>query len=279
MLGASDSWSATIDGAVIKSDSSSNFNIKALSSGVDLNSIHKGKHNIDFSAGYVEFYPFVQFKEGISKKNLKKRYHEIANGNEDFVREGGADGNSLLGYVTLISSDKKSATLSMLAYKGAVNNNITGSDATPKAITNADMYIGDSNVKSIYSDLQAKEINVPFYQAGKGTKLILTFWNDRTKHQSRTMSMSIFPEGHHKAKTVEKKTVDGVNILDMNLWIDGFAPKSSSGIVQITDIKNMGHGQLGKGNPASFISTILQTSKHGGKISIDSWSYAPASGF
>jgi len=279
MLAPSDIWRATIDNGIITSKSNSNFNKRALLDGVDLDSVNSKFKEIDFSVGYMEFYPFVQFDTNVTKKNIRDRYHKIVKDDNEFVRDSGADSSSLVGFVTLQSSDNREATLPMMAYKGAISSSITGDDATPKSITNPSFYIDEDNVDEIYKDMQSREILVPFNNKAKGVKLIMTFWNDKRDKQNRKFLVSTFKGAKSIIDNEEKHITDSVEIINIESLIKKSHSNHNSGIVQIKNITNLDDGQFEGDEKASVIPTILQTSKHNGKISIDSWVYAPSIGY
>jgi hypothetical protein len=190
LLSPSDVWTGTMttnaDGnPIIVSSDDSNYVSKILeeNGGIVLN---EQNPNGSFKAGYVEFYPLVQFDEGsddiVSKDVLKERFFNIETVDSADVilnyNMSDVDNNSVTGIVTLVNNSV-AMTLPMTAVEGTSEEPVYGNKMSASFNTQAEAYMGyDGNVEDLMNVLEKETVSIPFENQGTNSQVLFTAWND-----------------------------------------------------------------------------------------------------
>ncbi|MFA9372763.1 MAG: hypothetical protein ACERKK_01275 [Poseidonibacter sp.] len=251
-----------------------------LAVGKDLNaqSISAGHENVDFSRGYIEIYPIAQFKEGstnkVQKDILVKRWDALANGDmsNPKLRKNGVDGNSLSGITSYKTNNKETASMNMTAFEGTHSKQKTGASIRYSEDTSPSILLGQSEKKQILELLQNSTTSFTYDNYGKEQFVYLTFPFGYTHNQERVFKLTV--RDMQENKEVEKEVIfsprvskkqysikNELAVIPVNELIEltNNAGKFKEGMIQIKEIRNRSNHQLGQGQYASFLPTLVST--------------------
>lgn len=285
-LSPGDVWSGqicdTYGKILLTSDDDSNHPAARdiLAVGKDLNghSINVGHTNVDFSRGYIEIYPIAQFKEGskrkVQKDILVKRWNALSNGDlsNPKLRKNGVDENSLSGVITFKTNNRETASINMTAFEGTHSKQRTGSSIRYAEDTSPSLLLGQSEKKQILKLLQNSTTSFTYDNYGKEQFVYLTFPFGYTANQERVFKLTV--RDMQENKEIEKEVIfspriskklytikNELAVIPLNELIEltNNSRSFKEGMIQIKEIRNRSNHQLGKGQYASFLSSVVST--------------------
>jgi hypothetical protein len=284
-LSPGDVWEGKVcpsaNGVILTSNDDSNHPAvkKVLANGKNLTEQSKsaGHTNIDFSKGYVEIYPIAEFNEGsnrkVNKEILVKRWDALIKGDTSNpkLRENGVDGYSLSGVVSFETEGSETASIPMLAFKGADDKQVTGSAIAYSNDTSPELLLGADKEHQILKALQKRTTSFYYNNGGKDQFINLTFPFGYVNNQVRTYKVTVRDMSENKNK-VEKvvifspaiaKKPSTINNEVASISIEDIIAHTNNpamfekGMIQIKDITNETNVQLGEGKTASFIAVKI----------------------
>ena len=289
-LSPGDVWSGTLcqkaDGDVYlnSTDDSNHPQIATLlaTTGKDITkqSAIAGNTNVDFTTGYIEVYPIAEFDEGSDKKVdkaiLVKRWDNLIKGEIPAnTLKNGVDGYSLAGKVSFETDNKTYSSLPMVAYKGCKEDLITGSAIAYGNDTGPSILFGTKKRFELLKIMQHKKVAFTYTNYGKDQYIVFTYPFGYAKDQLRKFKFTVrdMQENKDKAESVifspapkavanfMKNEVAIISVADLINKTKN-PSKYESGQIQIEDITNVSDVQLGAGEYASFIPTLVTFDKN-----------------
>ena len=285
-LSPGDVWAGTlceVQGRVIlRSEDDSNHPsvAKILSQGKDLtaHSMLSGHKDVDFRNGYVEIYPIAQFDEKstnkVDKSVLIKRWDMLS---ESMMPAGnllkdGVDEDSLSGVVSFVTNDKETASINMVAFENAHSKQKMGNSIAYAEDTSPEVLLGQKEKIEILKLLQNNTTSFVYDNFGHEQSLYITFPFGYTQDQERSFKLIVRDMSENKdiEKTVifsprPTKTKYSIKnelaIIPVNSLIALTSNTSSykKGMIQVKEITNISNHQLGFGQYASFLPTLVST--------------------
>lgn len=285
-LSPGDAWSGTlcdIGGKVIlRSEDDSNHPAvkKVLSQGKDItaHTMSAGFTNVDFTRGYVEIYPIAQFDEEstnkVDKSILVDRWDSLISGitSHGKLRKNGVDENSLSGSISFITNEKETATQQMVAFKNAHSKQKIGTVINYSSDTSPEGLLGQKEKVEILELLQNSTTSFMYDNFGYEQSLYMTFPFGFTSGQERSFKITVRDMSENK--DVERTVIfspspakskysikNELAVIPVNELI-GLTSNSSNfkkGMIQIKEITNISNHQLGSGEYASFLSSLVTT--------------------
>jgi hypothetical protein len=285
-LSPGDVWEGTVcqsdNGVILTSDDDSNHpavkEILARGKNLTLQSEKAGHTNVDFTTGYVEIYPIAEYNEGSTKKVdknvLVKRWDALIAGDtsDPKLRRNGVDGYSLSGVVSFEVNGMETASIPMLAFKGANDKVVTGSAIAYSNDTSPELLLGPEKKHQILKVLQKRTTSFYYDNGGKDQYIYLTFPFGYVDDQIRTYKVTVRDMSENKDK--EEKVVifspaipnkphtvtNEVGIISVEDIIahTNHPENFKKGMIQIKDITNNIDEQLGEGKIASFIAVKIR---------------------
>lgn len=285
-LSPGDVWSGkicdTFGKILLTSDDDSNHpaakDILAVGKDLNAQSISAGHENVDFSRGYIEIYPIAQFKEGstnkVEKDVLVKRWDALSKGDKSNpkLRKNGVDGNSLSGITLYKTNNRETASMNMTAFEGTHSKQRTGASIRYSEDTSPSILLGQSEKKQILKLLQNSTTSFTYDNYGKEQFVYLTFPFGYTHDQERIFKLTV--RDMQENKEVEKEVIfsprvskkqysikNELAVIPVNELIEltNNATKFKEGMIQIKEIRNRSNHQLGQGQYASFLPTLVST--------------------
>ncbi len=285
-LSPGDVWSGkicdTYGKVLLTSDDDSNHpaarDILAVGKDLNAHSRNVGHNNVDFSRGYIEIYPIAQFKEGSTRKVQKdilvKRWDALSNGDlsNPKLRKKGVDENSLSGIISFKTNDRQTASINMAAFEGTHSKQRIGSSIRYAEDTSPSLLLGQSERKQILKLLQNSTTSFTYDNYGKEQFVYLTFPFGYTANQERVFKLTV--RDMQENKEIEKEVIfspriskklytikNELAVIPLNELIEltNNSRKFKEGMIQIKEIRNRSNHQLGQGQYASFLSTLVST--------------------
>jgi len=285
-LSPGDVWSGTlcdVQGRVIlTSDDDSNHPSvkKVLSQGKDLSahSMLSGHRDIDFTNGYIEIYPIAQFDESgtnkVDKSILVNRWDMLAQGIQPHgnLRTQGVDEDSLSGVVSFKTFNKETSSIDMTAFENAHSKQKMGNSIAYAEDTSPDILLGQKEKIQILKLLQNKTTSFVYDNYGHEQSLYISFPFGYTANQERSFKLTVRDMSENKdvEKTVifsprptkTKYSIKGeLAILSVNelIKLTSNSQNYKKGMIQVKEITNLSNHQLGYGQYASFLPTLVST--------------------
>ncbi|GGD30471.1 hypothetical protein GCM10012288_00670 [Malaciobacter pacificus] len=287
-LSPGDVWAGTIceegEGRVVlrSIDDSNHPSIaEVLASGKDLNAHSRNaKHleNIDFSRGYVEIYPIAQFDEGstnkVQKPVLHKRWEQLTNGNssDSKLRKSGVDEDSLSGVISFVTEQRETASIAMVAFENTHSKQRTGTSIAYSEDTSPELLLGQSEKVQILKLLQNSTTSFVYDNFGQDQYVYLTFPFGYTADQQREVKVIVRDMSENKDTPKElifsprpasnKYVINNELVVIPVSELIATTQNSSNyekGMIQLKGIKNVSNHQLGAGETASFIPSVVST--------------------
>jgi hypothetical protein len=285
-LSPGDVWEGTVcqsgNGVILTSTDDSNHpavkGILAKGKNLTLQSEKAGHTNVDFTTGYVEIYPIAEYNEGstdkVDKNVLVKRWDALIAGDtsDPKLRKNGVDGYSLSGEVSFEVNGIETASIPMLAFKGANDKVVTGSAIAYSNDTSPELLLGPEKKHQILKDLQKRTTSFYYDNGGKDQYIYLTFPFGYVDDQIRTYKVTV--RDMRENKDTEEKVVifspaipnkphtiaNEVGIISVEDIIahTNHPENFKKGMIQIKDITNNVDAQLGEGKIASFIAVKVK---------------------
>lgn len=285
-LSPGDVWAGTlcdVQGRVIlTSDDDSNHPSvqKVLSQGKDLtaHSMLSGHKDIDFTNGYVEIYPIAQFDEAgtnkVDKSILIERWDMLAQGIQPHgnLRTQGVDEDSLSGVVSFKTFNKETSSIDMTAFENTHSKQKMGNSIAYAEDTSPDILLGQKEKIEILKLLQNKTTSFAYDNYGQEQSLYISFPFGYTANQERSFKLTVRDMSENK--DVEKTVIfsprptktkysikDELAILPVNelIKLTSNSQNYKKGMIQIKEITNLSNHQLGQGQYASFLPTLVST--------------------
>ncbi len=285
-LSPGDVWSGkicdTFGKILLTSDDDSNHpaarDILAVGKDLNAHSRNVGHNNVDFSRGYIEIYPIAQFKEGSTRKVQKdilvNRWNALSNGDisNPKLRKTGVDENSLSGIISFKTNDRQTASINMTAFEGTHSKQRIGSSIRYAEDTSPSLLLGQSEKKQILKLLQNSTTSFTYDNYGKEQFVYLTFPFGYTANQERVFKLTV--RDMQENKEIEKEVIfsprvskklytikNELAVIPLNELIEltNNSRKFKEGMIQIKEIRNRSNHQLGQGQYASFLSTLVST--------------------
>jgi len=283
-LSPGDVWSGllcNVQGRVIltSEDDSNHPSVKTiLEQGKDLTAHSRlsGQTEVDFSNGYIEIYPIAQFDEAgtnkVDKTVLVKRWDMLAQGINPHanLRRNGVDENSLSGVVSFLTKNKETSSINMIAFENAHSRQKMGNSIAYAEDTSPDILLGQSEKNQILRLLQNKTTSFIYDNYGYNQSVYLAFPFGYTANQERSFKITVRDMSENKEiqKTVifsprPTKTMysmkNELSIVSVNELIKLTANQENykKGMIQIKEITNLSNHQLGSGQYASFVPTLV----------------------
>jgi hypothetical protein len=284
-LSPGDVWEGKVcqssNGVILTSDDDSNHPAvkSVLVNGKNLTAQSRsaGHTNIDFTKGYVEIYPVAEFNEGsnakVNKQVLVERWNALIKGDTSNpkLRQNGVDGYSLSGVVSFETDGTETASIPMLAFKGADDKQVTGSAIAYSNDTSPELLLGTDKEHQILKALQKRTTSFYYDNAGKNQYINLTFPFGYVDNQVRTYKITVRDMSEDKDR-IEKVVIFSPRIAEKDhtiknevasISIEDIIAHTSNpamfekGMIQIKDITNDTDVQLGEGKIASFIAVKI----------------------
>jgi hypothetical protein len=288
-LSPGDVWEGKVcqssNGVILTSSDDSNHpavrEVLANGKNLTLQSKRAGHTNVDFTTGYVEVYPIAEYKEKcnrkVDKSILVKRWDALISGDtsDPKLRKNGVDGYSLSGVVSFEVDGSETASIPMLAFKGANDKVVTGSAIAYSNDTSPELLLGPDKKHQILHLLQKRTTSFYYDNYGKDQYIYLTFPFGYVEDQIRTYKITVRDMSENKDK-VEKVVIfspaiptkartiaNEVGIISVaDIIAHTHNPtKFQKGMIQIKDITNNVDAQLGEGKIASFIAVKIRKGK------------------
>jgi hypothetical protein len=285
-LSPGDVWEGKVcqspNGVILTSIDDSNHpavkEILAKGKNLTLQSKSAGHTNVDFTTGYVEIYPIAEYNERsnekVNKNILVKRWDSLIKGDtsDPKLRKNGVDGYSLSGVVSFEVDGSETASIPMLAFKGANDKVVTGSAIAYSNDTSPELLLGPDKKHQILKLLQKRTTSFYYDNSGKNQYIYLTFPFGYVKNQVRIYKITVRDMSENKDK-VEKVVIfspaipkkartltNEVGVISVeDLIAHTHNPdKFQKGMIQIKDITNNVDVQLGVGKTASFIAVKIK---------------------
>lgn len=288
-LSPGDVWEGKVcqssNGVILTSSDDSNHpavrEVLANGKNLTLQSKRAGHTNVDFTTGYVEVYPIAEYKEKcnrkVDKSILVKRWDALISGDtsDPKLRKNGVDGYSLSGVVSFEVDGSETASIPMLAFKGANDKVVTGSAIAYSNDTSPELLLGPDKKHQILHLLQKRTTSFYYDNYGKDQYIYLTFPFGYVEDQIRTYKITVRDMSENKDKvekvvifspaipTKARTIVNEVGIISVaDIIAHTHNPtKFQKGMIQIKDITNNVDAQLGEGKIASFIAVKIRKGK------------------
>jgi hypothetical protein len=130
------------------------------------------KDNLDFSRGYIEVYPIAQYYEGSRKKVPKNflvdRWDRLIDKDKSNPKlsKFGIDSFSLSGLVSFQTENQETASIPMMAFKGAHDQLVLGEAINYSSQAKPEELLGKDKVKEILTLLQNERFSFTYDNAG-----------------------------------------------------------------------------------------------------------------
>lgn len=285
-LSPGDVWAGSlcnVQGRVIltsEDDSNHPSVSKILSQGKDLtaHSMLSGQKDVDFTNGYIEIYPIAQFDEGgtnkVDKSILIQRWDMLAQGMKPHgnLRNNGVDEDSLSGVVSFKTQNKETSVINMVAFENAHSKQRMGNSIAYAEDTSPDILLGQKEKIEILKLLQNKTTSFVYDNYGYEQSLYISFPFGYTAGQERSFKLTVRDMSENKdvQKTVifspratktKYSIKDELAILPIHklIKLTSNSANYEKGMIQIKEITNISNHQLGFGQYASFLPTLVST--------------------
>lgn len=235
------------------------------------------KNNLDFTRGYVEVYPIAQFNEKskrkVEKKILLERWERLIEGDKSNhkLRKDGVDEESLTGIVSFCTDDQVTASIPMIAFKHTHNYTRSGDMIYFTSDSNPDNLIGKDNKNKILKILQKEQTSFSYDKRGIDQFIYFTYPFSHKEKQSRKFKLTIRDMSENRFEMVfspifiMNNEVACISVEEL-IRLTKDVEKFDKGMIQIKEIKNNDHVQLGKNNAPSVLTTYTRMSKIANKL-------------
>jgi len=213
------------------------------------------------------------FVKKVQKSLLVSRWDSLNNGStsDKKLSKSGVDGYSLSGKVLFNINNTATSSMSMKAFKGAHDKQLTGKSIDYSSDANPEILLGEEKTKRILKLLQNKKVSFTYDNFGQQQYIYFTYPFGYSKDQTRTYEVIIRDMSENKdiKKTIifspapvqteysMENEVTSISLEEM-ISLTGQKDMFSKGMIQIKDITNDSEVQLGKNKIASSIPTLIR---------------------
>lgn len=303
LLSPSDVWNGYIcdsKGKVLltSTDDSNHREVKdLLSKGVDLAQIHRESIYSytpkKYNRGYIEIYPIAQYNEGMERKvhkgELEERWERLMKGDQKFYpKPEPVDNDSLTGFVSLINKncDYLKVTLPMIAFEDSQDELAPLNAIKYEVETRPEALLGPDKRQLILKSLQKSEVYVPYDNHGSNQEVLLTFIFDHKMENQRRI-YDVFITDMEENRPPERRRIfsppkeskfrvvpNELGVVEVEDIIKNTPFKD--GMLHLKNLENQHGGQLGAGQIASVIPTMITKKYINEEPVIVDWTYLPS---